>query len=433
MAELDERRLEVCVLNHPGAHGVPGDLRETWEHVVVDYHLRLDDEGVSVEDRSPSLLAACPPCQGMSSARSGLGKGHDPDAGSRDERNLLVMTVAAVARALRPKLLVVENVPQFLTRKVRHPRTDEAVSASRLLVDELEGDYRAFPILTDLADYGVPQTRRRSFLTFVRGDLSGILDVLDEHDRTPYPTPTHTPDYGGEPPVTLRRALKHLGLPSLDAGDESTAAADGYEGLHEVPVWKDRRYPMVNAIPPYSGKSAWENEACEECGPVSVKTEDVTCPECGSPLLRPVVEEADGTVRFVKGFRTSSYRRMPPDAPTATITTASGHVGSDLTIHPWENRLLSTLECARLQTIPEEFEWSCARDLWGHTNVREMIGEAVPPRFTEKHGRVLKGLLDGTCDPSQLLPRSDVRCTRAAKKLGLDVAGWTLFGAEERP
>lgn len=429
MAELDERRLEVCLLNHPGAQGVPGDLRKTWEYVVVDYHLRRNAEGVPLKNRPPTLLAACPPCQGMSSARSGLGKGDDPDAGSKDKRNLLVMVVADVARALRPKFLVVENVPQFLTRKVRHPHTEEAVSASRLLVDELEESYRVFPILTDLADYGVPQTRRRSFLTFVRNDLSEVLGVLDGHGRAPYPKPTHTSDYEGEKPVTLRRELERLALPSLDAQDESKAKAEGYDGLHEVPVWRDRRYPMVAAIPPYSGKSAWENDACERCGTVSVGPEDVTCPKCGAPLLRPVVVETDGTVRFVRGFRTSSYRRMPPDDPTATITTASGHVGSDLTIHPWENRLLSTLECARLQTIPEEFEWGCARALWGHTNVREMIGEAVPPRFTEKHGRVLASLLDGTCDPNLLLPRSDVRCARAAKKLKLPER--TLFSSAE--
>src|SRR5258706_15924771 len=34
MAELDPRRLGVCLLNHPGATGVSGDLRKTWRKVV---------------------------------------------------------------------------------------------------------------------------------------------------------------------------------------------------------------------------------------------------------------------------------------------------------------------------------------------------------------------------------------------------------------
>jgi len=36
-----------------------------------------------------------------------------------------------------------------------------------------------------------------------------------------------------------------------------------------------------------------------------------------------------------------------------------------------------------------------ALKLWGRTNVREMIGEAVPPFFTRKHGRILVQLLTG--------------------------------------
>ena len=96
-----------------------------------------------------------------------------------------------------------------------------------------------------------------------------------------------------------------------------------------------------------------------------------------------------GTYRLITGFRTSTYTRMKSDAPAATITTASGHLGSNNTIHPFENRLLSTLECALLQTLPKRFKWGTALERWGHTNIRDMIGEAVPPLFTRLHGKVL--------------------------------------------
>src|SRR4051812_29004206 len=78
MAELDPRRLEVCLLNHPGAVGVEGDLRSTWHTVISKYRERAGAQ-------SPTLLAACPPCQGMSSARSGRGQESDPDAGIKDK------------------------------------------------------------------------------------------------------------------------------------------------------------------------------------------------------------------------------------------------------------------------------------------------------------------------------------------------------------
>jgi DNA (cytosine-5)-methyltransferase 1 len=122
MAELDPRRLSIASLNLPDAATVPGDLRETWPRVVEQYQGRRGST-------PPALLAACPPCQGISSARGGRGHGNDPDAGSRDARNLLVGVIAKVTHALAPRIVVVENVPAFLTRVVRHPKTGAPISA----------------------------------------------------------------------------------------------------------------------------------------------------------------------------------------------------------------------------------------------------------------------------------------------------------------
>src|SRR5204863_3887466 len=124
-------------------------------------------------------------------------------------------------------------------------------------------------------------------------------------------------------------------------------------------------------------------------------------------LARPVVQEADGGYRFVNGFRTSSYTRMCPDLPAATITTASGFIGSDKTIHPWENRVLSPRECAYLQTFPASFRWGDTLTRYGQSNVRRMIGEAVPPRFTRAHGRVLRALLEGS-EPRRVARDADM-------------------------
>src|SRR5688500_781476 len=323
LAELVPHRLEVALLNHRSAEGVEGDLRLTLPTVVGRWRALRGSE-------PPALLAACPPCQGLSSARSHRGKGHDAKAGSRDPRNLLVQVVAEAVQSLRPRAVVVENVPAFLTRQVLHPKTAEPVSAAVLLIDALSEKYEVFPLLADLAHFGVPQVRKRSFLTFIRRGEAGLA-LLRQRSLVPYPSATHA-----DRPITLRQALEDMGLPSLDASTP-TSAVDPAQPLHAVPVWADRRYGMVAAIPPHSGRSAWENDQCEECGKVNVGDDDAVCPNCGRPLLRPVVVK-DGVVRLVSGFRTSSYGRMHPDRPAATITTASGHVGSDKTIHPWENR-----------------------------------------------------------------------------------------------
>jgi DNA (cytosine-5)-methyltransferase 1 len=408
MAELDPRRLEVCLLNHAGAVGVPNDLRHTWPTVINKYR-------AIAGDTPPDLLAACPPCQRYSSARGKRGQEADGLAGSQEK--LLATVIAEVAKSLLPGITVVENVPAFLTSKVRDPESKKEVCPARLLIDLLASDYAAFPILVDLCDYGVPQTRSRAFLTFIRRDLPA-LQYLIESEQYPYPEPSYAEDFGGQP-IPLGEALESFELPSLDAASQATATSTDGNPLHSVPVWNDGRYPMVAAIAPNSGGSAWNNNDCPSCRTISKKSTNALCDSCGAVLLRPVIKARNGRYRLIRGFKTSSYTRMKPDQPAATITTASGHLGSHRTIHPFENRVFSPLECAKLQTFPSNFNWGQALEKWGHTNIRAMIGEAVPPLFTKKHGRVLRRLIQGK-HPQNLISESDSRCTNALTKLELN-------------
>jgi len=377
MAELQQRRLDVALLNHPGAVGVVGDLTNTWLEVVEQYRQAHGDE-------PPALLTACPPCQGMSSARSGKGTHADAAAGSSDRRNLLVTVIEQVALELKPRAIVVENVQAFLSRRVVSPEDDKPITAAQLLISGLADDYVAFPLTADLANYGVPQTRRRAFLTFLRKEDVSASNL----PPGTYPFPRRA----SEPALSVVAALRSFALSSLDAGSKEVAEDPILGKMHSVPVWSPDRYRMVKAIPP--GGSAWTNSSCESCGTVNEDLTVATCANCGNRLLRPSVVDPDGSVRLVRGFRTS-YSRMRVDQPAPTVTTASGHVGSDLTIHPTENRVLSPLECAMLQTFPSDFRWGEALKRYGHTFVREIIGEAVPPHFTALHGKVIAALLTG--------------------------------------
>ena len=409
LAELLQKRLRVAQLNHPGSEGVVGDLRETWPVVVEKYRVRCGNQ-------PPDLLSACPPCQGLSTANNRRGKENDVVAGGRDTRNLLVLPIIEVTNALSPKVVVVENVTAFLTRKIPNPYSGGPTTAAQLLVEGLKDRYVMYPFLCNLADYGVPQRRRRTFLTFVRRELEGLTAFVEQR-RAPYPRPTHCPREGGEQPITVGSCLNSLNLPTLDARYAETSR--GEHPLHVVPTWNPHHYAMVDAIPRGSGLSAWDNSVCGVCGPVETDSSAASCPNCGDRLLRPVIEEEDGTLRLVRGFRASSYRRMDPTSPAPAVTTANGTIGSSSTIHPTENRVLSSLECCHLQTIPADFKW------WEHEDehleqhsIRRMIGEAVPPKFTELHGRALTGLLE---DNWNLAPISvfDTRCVRACKKMGI--------------
>ena len=137
-----------------------------------------------------------------------------------------------------------------------------------------------------------------------------------------------------------------------------------------------------------------------------------------SPFFGPVVVE-DGKPRLIHGFRRAAYRRMDPGRPATTVTTASGRIGASSTIHPFQNRVLSPLECAHLQTFPENFDWGTALDSGGVSELRAMIGEAVPPRFTEMHGGVLANLLGSAAETPERVRASDRRCEVASGRLGL--------------
>lgn len=405
MAELVRSRLDVALRNHADAVGVGGDLRETWPQVVEKWK-------ECVGEYPPALLAACPPCQGMSTARNDRGSQSDPEAGSREPRNLLVLPIASVAKALAPTVIVVENVAAFLRRLVRHPVTGAGISAASLLAERLRDDYVVYPFLSDLADYGVPQTRKRAFLTFVRR-ASAAVNVLEDACEAPYPRPTHAPDHGGEP-QTLEEALDELDASKLDAKD-AASAKDPDNPLHFVPAWSERRYRMVAAMPTGCAASAWDNDTCPNCGRVEVSAESVQCPKCSEPLLRPVVLE-DGKPRFVHGFRRAAYRRMDPSRPATTVTTASGRIGASSTLHPYQNRVLSPLECSHLQTIPADFDWGATLESRGVIELRAMIGEAVPPRFTEIHGGVIAGLLGAATGTTARALASDRRCEAASRR-----------------
>ena len=100
------------------------------------------------------VVIAGPPCQPWS--RAGKGKGED------DRRDGLAIVLDAV-RKIRPVAVVVENVPE-LARSERRGHLDRFEGALEAL------DYLVEEWVLNAADYGVPQNRRRIFITGIVGD-----------------------------------------------------------------------------------------------------------------------------------------------------------------------------------------------------------------------------------------------------------------------
>lgn len=395
-AEKDANRATFCSKNFPNSKSVIGDLKANWEKVVNEYSERRPDERLA-------LLSVTPPCQGMSSSNPGRGKREEGQG--RDTRNRLLLESVPVVRALNPRIVVVENVPQLLTQ----PNGKVQKKEEKNLIDEFAEqlpNYVLFGRVVQMADYGVPQERRRAILIAVHSN-EPWLQRLSSAGVGPWPSTTHAkePANGLFPWVTLNEWINAMGYSALDANSEESAS-DSDDPLHFVTVYEGAYYWRVADIPPGSGLSAYDNSNCRSCKKDDVPKGVIHCPACGGVMYnRPHVIEKDGSVRLVKG-RHSSYRRMKPDEPARTITTASSHVGSDYKIHPWENRVLSIRECADLQTIPRFYDWSWAFETTHTYLARQIIGEALPPWFTFLQGCLLRRLLNGEEVPIEEFARA---------------------------
>jgi len=385
-AEIDKRRAAVCARNFPKSAIVVGDLRKCWHEVVRRYQV--------TSTRPLDLLVVTPPCQGMSSSNPSRGKVTDADSGNRraKERNLLILPVAKIIRQLQPRIVVIENVPQFLARLVRVKRNSEPVNVVRLFMRRIRG-YASYRTVVQMADFGIPQARRRSVIVLVRKD-DKCFEFLRKRRVLPWPRATYSEDSreGKHKWLTVSEWLRAMRYPPLDASNQEKAQHPSTP-LHRVPAYGQTRYSWIAHIPPNSGANAYQNSTCLDCHSNSIAVNRAHCHHCGAPMRhRPHVKRRNGRIRLIRGFQ-SSYRRMRPDRPAPTITTASSHLGSDYTIHPWENRVLSALECADLQTVPRTYDWSAALDNGLNYMVRKIVGEAMPPWFTYLHGQVLASIV----------------------------------------
>ena len=381
--EIDLRRAAIGADNFPISQWLTCDVRKSGSEIAATFRRsatgRLD------------LLVATPPCQGMSSSNPSRGKRQTPQAKALEEKNRLLLEVIPIASLLKPRIIVIENVRQVLTLEVEHD--GEQGTAVDLLCDCLS-EYEVFPSVVNVADYGVPQVRKRALVVAIHKD-EPCLEAILSQEGFPIPSPTHAErsTNGVRPWVNIREWLEGMNYESLDAG--TNYAARGTHPLHFVPAYGSDRYMQVSEIPAYSGRSAYENDTCPSCGLQEVGVDLVVCPDCGGVMRNRPYVERDGRPSLIKGFK-SSYRRMSPVRPAYTITTNSSHIGSDFKIHPWENRVLSILECADLQTVPRFYDWTRAREDRTLYLIRNLIGEAFPPYFTYLHGQVLAGLLSSS-------------------------------------
>ncbi|MEA1930407.1 MAG: DNA cytosine methyltransferase [Euryarchaeota archaeon] len=190
-------------------------------------------------------------------------------------------------------------------------------------------------------DYGVPQKRKRSFI------LGSKLGVPF------FPEPPEGPER------TVEDAIGDL--PAEPNGDNWHVARK-----HVTELSRNR----MEAVPPGGNRFDIPKELLPECWKNK--------PTGGTDL----------------------YGRLWWDRPSVTIRTEFYKPEKGRYLHPEANRSITIREGARLQTFPDDFEFSGAR-----TRVAPQIGNAVPPKLAFHLGQAIRSHLEGA--ESQIKPDAE--------------------------
>ena len=311
--EVDKHAFATYKANHPDVYSLKQDV------TTVSGTSLLAHVGLERVD----LLAGCPPCQGFTSLTTKYRDKVDP-------RNALVLEMARLAEELQPRAIMLENVPGL--KKKGGTLYDQ-------LRERLEAlDYRLTEGVLQVADYGVPQLRRRFVL------LAGCGFKI----ALPEATHARSPSGGLAPWRTVRDAIEGMSEPVTlnEAKAKGHVERSDWHIVRKLSVANKDRIKAAKA-----GKS-WEQ-----------------IPD----HLRPTCHR-EGYVGF-----TNVYGRMEWDRPSPTITGGCTTFSMGRFGHPEANRTISVREAALLQTFPADYlldtpymEYAC-----------KMIGNALPCDFAE--------------------------------------------------
>lgn len=302
--EIDQTKADTLHRNQPetnvlGASGSIGDVttvssREIYAAGLSD-RARLD------------LLVACPPCQGFST------QGHqDAD----DPRNSLFLEILRLSGELRPRAIVVENVPGMIT-----------TANGAFLVDLVDGMARQ-GYMTDLwqlkaSSLGVPQERERLFIIACEGRIPDLpkfrrapssWEAIKDLPSTPY-----------SPLASRGTARRYVGPPATSYARHLRGSLKSVSGVET-----SRHSPKLVA--------------------------------------------RIGKLGFGEMDPPTRHRRLDPSKPAPTLTAGSRQRTACRPIHPFRDRALTVREAARLASFPDWYQFpAVTSEAWSE------IGNSVPP------------------------------------------------------
>ena len=309
------------------------------------------------------LVFGGPPCQGYS------------QIGPRDlldDRNELYREFARVVRTLKPRMFLMENVPNLLLMQKGHFKDAILKHLSSL------GYQNVTFVRLSAADYGVPQTRERVFFFGTRDDVVLPFSLKDYASAI-------LRKMRAKKPVTVREAIGDLPASVVHSGQ--TIAYP--QALNASPFQRSMRLDTSNGL--YSKGNKRERAIGKDDAPLlhNHHTKEMQAKRAHLiSFLKPGAKADSLPKEIWNGARPEKWRRLHPDLPSYTIL-AQMHRDLSEWVHPWLERWITVREAARLQSFHDGFVFKSSE--WQQL---KQIGNAVPPLLAYAAARMAKSVLE---------------------------------------
>jgi DNA (cytosine-5)-methyltransferase 1 len=361
----DPNAIRTYRLNHPWMR----------DEAVIEHDARevdVEELAALLGDRGLDLLVGGPPCQGFSlmgnrvphKFKNGQ-KRFGPDYRFEDDdRNHLFQAIIKLAQRLKPRYVVIENVPGLGSAEIQEKSFAEYI-AERLTTAK----YRVKVLRLEAVDFRIPQRRHRYFIVGMRyGEVIPDLERLG-------------PAIPEEEYIALKHAL--FDLPPLDTADGRWVTE------HNDPAGLDRALsgPYLDRFDIrgttrilFNHVTRYNNE--DDVTLYSHLRQGETYAGLVERLKKKTGEQPHFAKYSTRSFKDKYYRLMW-EGQSKTIVSHLRKDGNSF-VHPLQARTLSVREAARLQSFPDEYIFCGSR---GPQFVQ--IGNAVPPVMARAIGEVL--------------------------------------------
>lgn len=357
-ADLDEAALRTFRLNHPE---VPRERVVATDLAELDVGDFLELTG----GENPDVLIAAPPCQGFSQAGHRSRSSASGYRTADDDRNYLYECVAHAAAELRPRLLLLENVPGM--KSAKQLKRSFIEHAAKRIEEETGHQYETTIWRLNATEFGVPQDRTRYFIVGWRhGHVAPALPPADYQDRN-----SREYDLDALPPMTLAEAI--YDLPPVAPG-EGTAVNLRHPGE------KDRRSKRYLDKFGIRRGELLLNHSVRYHNERDIELYGLLQP--GEDSVHAIERYGrDDLMRYRTDVFDDKYSRLRPDRPSKTMVAHLAKDGNGY-VHPEQARSITMREAARLQSFEDDYAFcGSPSQQW------IQLGNSVPPVMAEAIGR----------------------------------------------